>query len=182
MPRLLDTGRFGGCRDRDQARLSKICWDRDLFESLALIPVSTQGSSLPGRRLWTLYIMSENRNTLCLNHISKETNKKWILQRVGDSGWMCNVEFAMIFYSNFVLSSEQWKFMFSPNTRIDLFMDSAQHWKVSMADSAKLRLKLDKVVADFENIKRGFPWYIYDVIVVGTNLVWRSRAFQSICS
>ena len=35
IPRLLETGHFGGCRDRDKARLSKSCRDRDFFESLA---------------------------------------------------------------------------------------------------------------------------------------------------
>ena len=34
-PRLFETKKFGGCRDRDQPRLSKSCRDRDFIESLA---------------------------------------------------------------------------------------------------------------------------------------------------
>ena len=35
IPRLLETWHFRGCRDRDQATLSKSCRDWDFFESLA---------------------------------------------------------------------------------------------------------------------------------------------------
>merc|ERR1711873_172315 len=34
-PRLIETGSFCGCRDRDQPRLNKSCRDRDFIESLA---------------------------------------------------------------------------------------------------------------------------------------------------
>ena len=34
-PRLFETKKFKGCRDRDRPRLSKSCRDRDFFESLA---------------------------------------------------------------------------------------------------------------------------------------------------
>ena len=34
-PRLFETKKFGGCRDRDQLRLSKSCRDQDFIESLA---------------------------------------------------------------------------------------------------------------------------------------------------
>ena len=34
-PRLIETGKFCGCRDRDQPRLNKSCRDRDFIESLA---------------------------------------------------------------------------------------------------------------------------------------------------
>ena len=33
-PKLFETKKFGGCRDQDQPRLSKSCWDRDFIESL----------------------------------------------------------------------------------------------------------------------------------------------------
>ena len=33
-PRLYETRKFWGCRDRDHLRLSKRCWDRVFFESL----------------------------------------------------------------------------------------------------------------------------------------------------
>ena len=33
--RIFKTTKFGGCRDRDQPRLSNSCWDWDFIESLA---------------------------------------------------------------------------------------------------------------------------------------------------